>query len=325
MKHENNTSTMPYKIVAFFPTTNLVAYYADLFNFGLDIKVMEIHSRKSQNYRTSVSNRFREVSQGILFTSDVSARGVDYPNVTHVIQFGMADGRDTYIHRLGRTGRAGKRGRGLLIMTDVEGPGFLQSCVSDLDVAKNKDHTLEACIMMDLEDDDSVQQNHDDSVQIPVALAVKREAKRLLNPVIHSVQSGKNSGLQKAAEDAYRSLLGFYIAKLPTIGVKSKHTLVNKVNAFAQQAGLLESPPITRKLAKTLGLDKMEGIRIVDEFKQVREDTSPRNFKRNGSQRVDSRFGDEGGRSFNGPNKTRRSVSYEEWGTRIPINKTPKS
>jgi superfamily II DNA/RNA helicase len=40
-----------------------------------------------------------------MFTSDVSARGVDYPDVTHVIQVGMAPKRESYIHRLGRTGK----------------------------------------------------------------------------------------------------------------------------------------------------------------------------------------------------------------------------
>ena len=41
---------------------------------------------------------------------------MDYPNVTHVIQYGSAENRETYIHRLGRTGRAGKRGVGILVV-----------------------------------------------------------------------------------------------------------------------------------------------------------------------------------------------------------------
>ena len=45
-----------------------------------------------------------------------TARGVDYPNVTHVIQYGPAENRETYIHRLGRTGRAGKHGVGILVL-----------------------------------------------------------------------------------------------------------------------------------------------------------------------------------------------------------------
>jgi len=322
----DNAST-PYKIVAFFPTTSLVSYYADLFNFGFGIKVMELHSRKSQNYRTSVSNRFREVSQGILFTSDVSARGVDYPNVTHVIQFGIADGRETYIHRLGRTGRAGKRGRGLLVVTDVEGPGFLQSCVSDLDVAKNKDNDLEACILMD--SDNNVGHKHDDVHDgTTIATAVKREAKQLLDPVLQAIQSGKNDKLQKAAEDAYRSLLGFYIAQLPSIGIKSKKIVVDKANAFAQQAGLTKPPTISFKLAKTLGIDKLDGIHIMDEYSRE-EDCHKDNFtrvKENRFQSADSRYRGDRPSSSSVKSKNRQYLasSYEEWGTRIPIVKVPK-
>ena len=49
---------------------------------------MEIHSRKSQSHRTKVSDQFRGSSCGVLVSSDVSARGVDYPDVTLVIQVG---------------------------------------------------------------------------------------------------------------------------------------------------------------------------------------------------------------------------------------------
>lgn len=59
--------------------------YAELFNqMGYD--VLETHSRKSQTYRTRVSEAFRNRKGVILFSSDVSARGLDYPDVTLVVQ-----------------------------------------------------------------------------------------------------------------------------------------------------------------------------------------------------------------------------------------------
>ena len=75
------------KIVAFFPTARTVAFMAEFFNEGLKIPVLELHSKKTQSHRNRVSDEFRAASSSILFTSDVSARGVDYPGVTHVIQF----------------------------------------------------------------------------------------------------------------------------------------------------------------------------------------------------------------------------------------------
>ena len=78
--------TQNHKLVVFFPTARLVGYFAEFFNIGLGMEVIELHSRKSQSYRNTASDKFRNAKSAILFTSDVSARGVDYPDVTGVIQ-----------------------------------------------------------------------------------------------------------------------------------------------------------------------------------------------------------------------------------------------
>ena len=97
-----------HKLLVFFPTTAQVCFFAKLFNLGLGRPVLEIHSRLAQNRRTQTSDSFRHSRRRrgvVMFTSDVSARGIDYPDVTHVIQVGMAPKRESYIHRLGRTGK----------------------------------------------------------------------------------------------------------------------------------------------------------------------------------------------------------------------------
>ena len=80
----------PLKLVVFFNTAHLVGYYAALFtampSLTLGLPVYELHSRKSQAYRTRTAGHFRAAPEAILFTSDVSARGVDYPGVTDVVQ-----------------------------------------------------------------------------------------------------------------------------------------------------------------------------------------------------------------------------------------------
>lgn len=75
-----------YKIIAFFVTARFTQYMATVFNKCLGIPVLEIHSRKSQANRTTTSDKFRNGKNVIMFSSDVSARGVDYPDVTLVIQ-----------------------------------------------------------------------------------------------------------------------------------------------------------------------------------------------------------------------------------------------
>jgi ATP-dependent RNA helicase MSS116, mitochondrial len=78
------------KLVVFFNTAHSVGFYADLFaampKLTHRLQLFELHSRKSQAYRTRTSDEFRAAKEGILFTSDVSARGVDYPGVTDVVQ-----------------------------------------------------------------------------------------------------------------------------------------------------------------------------------------------------------------------------------------------
>merc|ERR1740123_2345877 len=79
-------------------------------------KALEIHSRRSQSQRTRTSEEFRTSQQAILFSSDVSARGMDYPDVSFVLQVSLPSDKAQYVHRLGRTARAGKSGQGMLLL-----------------------------------------------------------------------------------------------------------------------------------------------------------------------------------------------------------------
>lgn len=85
---------------------------------GVDIFV--IHGKLTQEARTRVAARFRASKSAMLFSSDVTARGMDFPNVTHVIQVGLPSNREDYIHRIGRTGRGDKTGESWLIINEVK-------------------------------------------------------------------------------------------------------------------------------------------------------------------------------------------------------------
>ena len=111
--------TKDYKIMVFFTTARLTQFYAELFN-AMGIETLEMHSRKSQSQRVKVAEKFRTRSSVIMFSSDVSARGMDYPDVSSVIQVGLPSDRAQYIHRIGRTARAGKEGSGGLLLCEFE-------------------------------------------------------------------------------------------------------------------------------------------------------------------------------------------------------------
>ena len=119
------------KTIVFCATTAMTSFVARLLRhrdvqgclpWGAKTHVFELSSRLSQGARDGAADRFRRASGGhaILVTSDVSARGVDYPGVTRVIQLGLPRTADVYVHRIGRTGRAGKSGRGDLVLWPFE-------------------------------------------------------------------------------------------------------------------------------------------------------------------------------------------------------------
>ena len=79
-----------------------------------------IHSNKTQNYRIRSIKQFDEGNNRILAATDVMARGLDFDNVSHVINFDTPDFPENYMHRIGRTGRAEKAGKTILLSTEKE-------------------------------------------------------------------------------------------------------------------------------------------------------------------------------------------------------------
>lgn len=79
-----------------------------------------IHSNKTQNYRIRSIRQFDEGNNRILVATDVMARGLDFDNVSHVINFDTPDFPENYMHRIGRTGRAERVGDTILFSTEKE-------------------------------------------------------------------------------------------------------------------------------------------------------------------------------------------------------------
>lgn len=89
-----------------------------------------IHSNKSQPQRFAAVKYFDEGVHRLLIATDVIARGLDIPNVTHVVNFDIPKEASAYIHRIGRTGRADKAGNSISFITDLEKP--LQAAIETL-------------------------------------------------------------------------------------------------------------------------------------------------------------------------------------------------
>jgi ATP-dependent RNA helicase RhlE len=75
-----------------------------------NIQAMAIHGNKSQNARQLALSNFKQHKTRILIATDIAARGIDVEELSHVIQFDLPEVPETYVHRIGRTGRAGMGG-----------------------------------------------------------------------------------------------------------------------------------------------------------------------------------------------------------------------
>jgi ATP-dependent RNA helicase RhlE len=82
--------------------------------------VRVIHSNKGQNTRINAMNEFKMGGIRILVSTDVSSRGIDVTNVSHVINFDVPMLYEDYIHRIGRTGRAFQTGKAITFVTEAE-------------------------------------------------------------------------------------------------------------------------------------------------------------------------------------------------------------
>ncbi|KAJ2441423.1 ATP-dependent RNA helicase [Coemansia sp. RSA 2424] len=112
------------KVIVFFSSCNSVKYHAELLNY-IDVPVLDLHGKQKQQKRTNTFFEFINAEKGILLCTDVAARGLDIPAVDWIIQYDPPDDPRDYIHRVGRTARAGGQGRSLLFLLPSE-LGFLR-------------------------------------------------------------------------------------------------------------------------------------------------------------------------------------------------------
>jgi superfamily II DNA/RNA helicase len=80
-----------------------------------------LHGDMDQAARTAALDSFRRGDVSLLIASDVAARGLDIPDVSHIFNYDVPHHPDDYVHRIGRTGRAGKSGTAITIVTPIDG------------------------------------------------------------------------------------------------------------------------------------------------------------------------------------------------------------
>lgn len=108
------------KVLVFVATKKLADQLFGQLELGYLNKIGVIHSNKEQNHRFNTVKQFHEGNYRILIATDIIARGLDVAEVSHVFNFDIPEVPENYIHRIGRTGRADKKGVAISFITESE-------------------------------------------------------------------------------------------------------------------------------------------------------------------------------------------------------------
>ena len=216
------------KIIVFGVTANMIALYAKVYVGQTNLQIYQLHSRLSQSVRTRTTEEFKSATNGIMFASDVIGRGMDFPSVDLVIQIGLPSNSEQYVHRVGRTARAGNSGRAVILLTQSES-FFLR---------QNKKLPI---------------QPHEKSEQI-----ISRSASyaNKIEQAMHTID-------EDTKRKAYASYLGFLAGSglMKPLGL-DKSGLVKLANELAVQGMYCPEPPAMEKsMIGKMGLKGVPGLR----------------------------------------------------------------
>lgn len=120
IKHLMQTETTFTKVLIFVSTKAMADNVFEILGGKENEKIGLIHSNKDQNYRFNAVNSLKDGTYTYLIATDIIARGLDIDDVSHVINFDLPEEIQNYIHRIGRTGRADRKGESIALVSDVE-------------------------------------------------------------------------------------------------------------------------------------------------------------------------------------------------------------
>lgn len=116
------------KILVFLSSGKQVRFVYESFrHLQPGIPLLHLHGRQKQTARLDITTKFSNSKHACLFSTDVAARGLDFPSVDWVVQVDCPEDADTYIHRVGRTARYERDGRAVLFVDPSEEEGMLKA------------------------------------------------------------------------------------------------------------------------------------------------------------------------------------------------------
>jgi len=173
------------KVLIFAASKTLADQLFEQLNEKFPETVGVIHSNKEQNHRFNTVKQFKAGVFKYLIATDVMARGIDVAEVTHVINFDTPDVPENYIHRIGRTGRADKKGISITFITEKE--KVLQKAIETL----MKQEIPMLALPADLEISSILTEDEKPKVRMKI-IQIKVSKKEESGPAFHE-KSAKNS------------------------------------------------------------------------------------------------------------------------------------
>ena len=198
------------KVLLFAGTKSLADDLFERINLIFPEKVGVIHSNKEQNHRFNTVKQFKAGVYQYIIATDVMARGIDVAEVTHVINFDTPDVPENYIHRIGRTGRADKKGIAITFITPKE--VVFQKAIEGL--MKQSIPMLE--LPADLEISEVLTEEEKPKIRMKI-IQTKVPKKEESGPAFHE-KSAKNQKVNK--RKSYKELMQKKYGKPKTRGAK---------------------------------------------------------------------------------------------------------
>jgi len=281
--HDQLTNPAASKVIVFLPTTNMTRLFATILRelsqttlpAGRRTRIFELHSKRRMESRTSTSDAFRADKSGasVLITSDVSARGVDYPNVSRVIQLGVPASTNQYVHRVGRTGRANTEGRGDLVLLPWE-MGFINTSLNGLPLKPLTSKELISQVEELAEAFDTNPPEFFANAPTPPAPPHFRDGRgshaaarpkhhlfvKSVHPVVQDVERTAREFLgsidEEAVRETFMSNLGFYVGLASDLRL-GKMEIVEGCKVWATEGlGLGEAPYVSATFLQRIGVER---------------------------------------------------------------------
>ncbi|KIL56774.1 hypothetical protein M378DRAFT_113290 [Amanita muscaria Koide BX008] len=281
LAHEQLANPGSSKTIMFFPTTKMTQLFTSMLKeikksalpAGNNTRIYEIHSKKTMESRTRTSADFRADKSGaaVLVSSDVSARGVDYPGVTRVIQVGVPSSKDQYVHRVGRTGRGGeggREGRGDLVLLPWE-MGFVTCQLGEVPLKPVTVKDMEKQVKeMAIKVDEDPKAYFNDFGKAAFGLQGRASSAptgprlflnvpgyaSVVDQVDVKVEEMRSEMDESAVDETFMSMLGYYSSRTGEMKTDKMTVLEGLKDWAVDCGGMMKKPTVSMMMMQRLGI-----------------------------------------------------------------------